>query len=302
MSQSIFDTFLKQTPVMRLSGREWQGRTFIKREDLRDNELGGNKWCKLAGHLEAARQHGHDHLLSVGGPWSNHLHALAMAGRRFGFATTALVRGQPVETPMLADARDAGMDVHFISLDRYRQRNSPGELARLASSYRPAWLVPEGGGGAEAMSGLARLAAEIKDQFPGKVVLAVPSGSGTTLAGLAAALPARFDVWGFQAFHDATLSLRVAGMLSGLDAEAGWSLHDTHAMKSHRRLPEHLSGFMTRFEAEECVPLEPVYMVRLMEALSSLLKQGGVPPDVTLVALHTGGLQGRRGHGLALAA
>lgn len=302
MSQSIVDTFTQQTPFIGLSGPGWQRRTFIKREDLRDAELGGNKWCKLAGHIEEAQRRGHDHLLSVGGPWSNHLHALALAGKRFGFSTTGLVRGRPVETPMLADARRAGMDVHFISPGQYKQRNAEGELGRLAASFRPAWLVPEGGGGPEAMPGLARLAAEIERQFPGKVLLAVPTGSGTTLAGLVAALPARFTVWGFQAFHDTGLASRVAGMLSGRRSCAAWQLHDTIAMQSHGRLPERLTAFMTQFEREENVLLDPVYMVRMMEALSMLLEHGHVPSDVTLVALHTGGLQGRRGHGLALAA
>ncbi len=302
MISSVFDTFLPQTPVTALSGPGWQQRVFIKREDLRDRELGGNKWCKLAGHILAARSQGFDHVLSVGGAWSNHLHALALAGRRFGIATTGLVRGEPMETPMLADARSAGMQIHFVPAPAYRQRNAEGELARLAAPYPPAWLVPEGGGGVESMLGLARLAAEIEKQFAGDVLLAVPVGSGTTLAGLVSALPARFQVWGFQAFHDPTLGSRLTAALDGCTPAAQWMLHETQGMRSHRRLPASLMHFMERFEAEEQVPLDPVYMVRMMDALSLQLEQGRIPSNVTLVALHTGGLQGRRGHGLALAA
>ncbi|MFP5429370.1 MAG: 1-aminocyclopropane-1-carboxylate deaminase/D-cysteine desulfhydrase [Gammaproteobacteria bacterium] len=302
MISSVFDTFLPQTPVTALSGSGWQQRVFIKREDLRDLELGGNKWCKLAGHLVAAREQGFDHVLSVGGAWSNHLHALALAGRRFGVATTGLVRGEPTETPMLADARSAGMQIHFVPTPRYRQRNAEGELARLAAPYPRAWLVPEGGGGAESMPGLARLAAEIEAQFAGDVLLAVPVGSGTTLAGLVRVLPARFQVWGFQAFHDPTLASRLTTILAGCKPAAQWALHSTQGMRSHRRMPASLARFMARFEMEEQVPLDPVYMVRMMDTLSLLLEQGHIPSNVTLVALHTGGLQGRRGHGLALAA
>lgn len=299
----LFSAFAEPTPIQLLAGN-WQAHfpVFMKREELRDPELGGNKWCKLAGHLVAARQQGHQRLLSVGGAWSNHLHALALAGRRFGFATTGLVRGSEVMTPTLADAQGAGMELHFIPRSIYRERHSHEGLEGLAKSYGHAWVIPEGGEGPHGLLGVARLAAEIESQVAGPVVLALPAGSGTTMAGLVAALPPRFQVWGFQAFHDASLGSRIAALLPPGHAGAEWRLHPTESMRSHRQLPESLRAFMHAFEREQDIALDPVYTVRMMSALQRLLAEADIPDNSTILALHTGGLQGRRGHDLALAA
>lgn len=302
MNSSVFSAFSAPTPLQLLRGR-WQTRhaVFMKREEQRDPELGGNKWCKLAGHLEAARQHGHDHLLSMGGAWSNHLHALALAGRRFGFATTGLVRGDGIMTPTLTDAMHAGMRIHFISREAYRDRHSAEGLSALVAAYGPAWVIPEGGEGAHGRVGILRLAREIEAQVSGSAIVAVPVGSGTTMAGLVQALHSRFQVWGFQAFHDVTLPARLQAMVSGKQS-AGWRLFTTPAMRAHRQLPEVLRSYMASFEAEQDMALDPIYTVRMMFALEQSLAMTDIPDNSTILALHTGGLQGRRGHGLALAA
>lgn len=305
MIANMLTDFSSPTPLQALTGLPGQiaCRVFMKREDLRDPELGGNKWCKLAGHLDAARVHGHHRLLSVGGAWSNHLHALAMAGRRFGFETVGLVRGEsPIMTPMLRDAMAAGMQVHFIPREIYRQRNLEGGLEALARPWGPCWLIPEGGAGPASQAGLSCLARELDQQTEGEVLLALPVGSGTTLAGLVHALPPRFQVWGFQAFQDSTLSARMTRQLATAGPSARWQLHPTLAMRSHRQLLPALEQLLQTFESEQGIPLDPVYTVRMMFALNQLLETGVIPDNTTIVALHTGGLQGRRGHGLALAA
>lgn len=304
MIASLFPEFSVPTPLHEIKGLTWHGRSrvFMKREDLRDSEIGGNKWCKLAGHLIAAREMGHTRLISVGGAWSNHLHALALAGRRFGFSTVGLVRGEAVMTPTLQDAVDAGMRIQFVSRENYRQRNSDEWLAELAKPHGPAWLIPEGGGGQAGHAGVAHLAAEIDQQVNGDVLLAVPVGSGTTFAGLVKALPSRFQVWGFQAFHDGTLAARISGQLPEQHAGAGWKLHQTPGMRSHRRLPVLLEDQLKSFEAEQGIALDPVYTVRMMAALEQLFESRVIPEDYTILVLHTGGLQGRRGHGFVKAA
>lgn len=302
MERSLSGWLSTPTPLARLSGERWQGRVWIKQEYLRDDELGGNKWCKLLGHLCAAREHGFEHVLSVGGSWSNHLHALALAGRRFGLATTGLVRGGPVDTEMLRDAKAAGMKIEFVSRGDYRLRNDPEQLARLASMYPSTWIIPEGGQGAAGMVGLSALAKEIVGQVEGDVVMAVPVGSGTTFAGLVNALPSRFHVLGFQSFRDEMLMERIHGALSSEGAGATWQLCETSGSRSHRVLPSPLLELMGDFEREEGIPLDPVYTVRMMDAIGQMLERDCLPSHSTIIALHTGGLQGRRGHGLALAA
>jgi 1-aminocyclopropane-1-carboxylate deaminase len=296
--------FSLPTPLQRLQGEVWNQRgiqVFMKREDERDDLLGGNKWCKLLGHLEQAAADGVQHLLSVGGLWSNHLHALAHAGQRYGLATTGIVRGSAEQmTVTLREAEAAGMQLRFVSRDEFRQRHDAIWQRRMCAESGAGRFIPEGGAGPESFAGLSRLAREIEQQMAGEILLAVATGSGTTLAGLRRALPARFSLCGFQAFADDTLHERVADMVD--DASAFWSLQETAAMRRHTVLPEALAFFMQTFEQQEKIPLDPVYTVRLMARLAELMTAGQVPDGSRIIALHSGGLQGRRGHSLRLAA
>ncbi len=272
----------------------------MKREDERDEHLGGNKWCKLLGHLEQARADGVQHLLSVGGLWSNHLHALAYAGQRYGFKTTGIVRGSAEQmTPALRDAQSAGMQLRFAVREEYRRRHDAAWQAELCAGAGSARFIPEGGAGVQALPGLRRLAHEIAGQTEGAVLLAVPVGSGTTLAGLRHALPSRIELLGFQAFADAGVAERIAA-LAGSDA--GWSLQATAAMRQHASLPPVLADFMQTFSREENIELDSVYTVRMMAALAGMIAAGRVPDACRVICLHSGGLQGRRGHFPALAA
>ncbi len=301
MAMFPLDAFSHPVRLQFLQGGEWSARGIrvaIKREDERDALLGGNKWCKLAGHLALAREQGFSRLLSVGGIWSNHLHALAHAGQRFGFETVGVVRGTPdAMTAMLREAAATGMQLEFVSREHYRSRHEAGWPAHFAKKFGPCLYIPEGGAGAPSVLGLAMLAREIAAQISGPVILATPAGSGTTLAGLRAELPSRFTVWGFQAFADAGLPARLQQVLTAA-APSSWRLFSTPAMRAHRELAVELADFLRSFEMAEGIPLDPVYTVRMLLCLRSLIADGTVPDGSTVIALHTGGLQGRRGHDL----
>jgi 1-aminocyclopropane-1-carboxylate deaminase/D-cysteine desulfhydrase-like pyridoxal-dependent ACC family enzyme len=51
----------------------------ILRLDLLHPEISGNKWFKLKYNIEEAMHYGQNTLLSFGGAFSNHLHAMAFA-------------------------------------------------------------------------------------------------------------------------------------------------------------------------------------------------------------------------------
>ncbi len=291
MSPLFADDFSRPTRLQPLAGDRWCGQArqlFIKREDERDPLLGGNKWCKLLGHLAAAQAAGCRHLLGVGGPWSNHLHALAHAGARYGFSTTGIVRGEACETAMLAEARAAGMQLHFVARGFYRQRQTPEGQAALRTFAPDAWLIPEGGAGAPSEPGLALLAGELAAQTAGPVELVLPVGSGTTLSGLVRHLPPRFRVTGVMAFHDPGLPLRLGAELAG--SAVPWRLLPGVAMRRHASLPLQLARLHQAFHEDEGVLLDTVYGVRMLAALPACRGEG------VLVMLHTGGLQGCRGH------
>ena len=80
---------------------------WCKRDDLIHPAISGNKWRKLKYHLLHAKEHGKRHLLSFGGAYSNHIHALAAAGCQSGLRTTGIIRGEydAVSNSTLRDAR-----------------------------------------------------------------------------------------------------------------------------------------------------------------------------------------------------
>ncbi|HEY0693163.1 MAG TPA: 1-aminocyclopropane-1-carboxylate deaminase/D-cysteine desulfhydrase, partial [Kribbella sp.] len=88
-------------------------RVMLKRDDLIHPECPGNKWRKLKYNLAAAKDGGHEALLTFGGAYSNHIRATAAAGYYGGFRTIGVIRGEehlPLN-PSLAYASSRGMEL-----------------------------------------------------------------------------------------------------------------------------------------------------------------------------------------------
>ena len=90
--------------------------------DFRSTPLhvSGNKVFKLAGHLDAFFASPKSSLVSFGGRWSNHLHALAAVAQCLSIPSIGLVRGYPEQplTATLQDCVDMGMTLKFCEIGR----------------------------------------------------------------------------------------------------------------------------------------------------------------------------------------
>jgi len=261
----------------------------------------GNKSFKLAGYFEQARQAGITRLVSFGGAWSNHLHALAAAGRQHGFETIGLVRGDDPgeDTAMLSDARRAGMRILRVSRQEYRRRHDSAYQQSLAARLGPCLLVPEGGASAVGARGCAAIADLIRRESPGATRIVLPVGTGATLAGLASRLDERAQLFGIAALKNATdLDQRVRDLLGELAPGqcARWQiLHDFHC-GGFARVDAPLREFVLAFEDVHGVPLEPVYTGKMLFGVHQLRKREAWDEATPVLAIHTGGLQGRRGY------
>jgi 1-aminocyclopropane-1-carboxylate deaminase len=69
-------------------------RLLLKRDDLINPDIPGNKWRKLKYNLVNAAAAGKHTLLTFGGAYSNHIRAVAAAGHYFGFETIGVIRGE----------------------------------------------------------------------------------------------------------------------------------------------------------------------------------------------------------------
>ena len=273
------------------------------RADTLDNEISGNKAWKLRLPLARALSEGCG-IISCGGGWSNHLHALAAAGTRLGIATHGLVRGHPEAplTPTLADARANGMQLSFISRAEYKQRDQEDFAARHGDGL---W-VPEGGGSIDGVAGLAPLAEALVAPLagsPAPQLVLLACGSGTTLAGVLSTLGERDGLrvvgvptmnHGDQLYHRVRRLLAESGGSEQQTPE--WGLWLGAQAGGFAKAPAWLIDFIQRFEAETGLEIEPVYTAKLFAALAHQLANGLIAPGTRVRVLHTGGLQGRRGY------
>ncbi|WP_028239326.1 1-aminocyclopropane-1-carboxylate deaminase/D-cysteine desulfhydrase [Stutzerimonas azotifigens] len=272
----------------------------LLRLDEVDPLLSGNKRYKLHGYLRQREATGAPGLISLGGPHSNHLHALAAAGRRHGFATVGLLRGEPRTTPTVADLEAFGMRLHWLGYGGYRARHQPGFWRVWQRRYPGFACVPEGGGGLTGALGCAPLVAQVQAQLPGfgwpdhhGWWLAV--GTGTTLAGLVIGEDGRRPVYGALAgpvTHG--VGAQVARLLDEHGRpDEGYRLVPA-ARRGFGRADDELLAFMADTERAARIPLEPVYTAKALLALREEIARGRFAAGTRLIVVHTGGLQGRR--------
>ncbi|WP_238582532.1 1-aminocyclopropane-1-carboxylate deaminase/D-cysteine desulfhydrase [Cellvibrio sp. OA-2007] len=274
----------------------------VRRDDLIDPVLSGNKFYKLFFNLQAAQVQGFTRVLSFGGAYSNHLHALAAAGKRYGFSTLGVVRGErPAHlSPTLSDAEAWGMTLIFIGRTEYRNKTEQALIADLKTRYGEFYLIPEGGANLAGAHGVLLLGQALEQQLKGDyTAVCIACGTGTSLAGLAAGIDAGKPALGFSVLKgEGGLGRDVNAIYNLLCTEQApnWRLiSGFHCGGYGKKHPDYLAQFWRDFERESCIPLDPVYTVKMFFGLNALVRQGYWPRGSRIVAIHSGGLQGRRG-------
>ncbi len=282
---------------------------WIKRDDQlflgRANAFCGNKWRKMAYNLLAAREQGFSKLLTFGGAFSNHITAVAAAGEHFGLETIGVIRGEELNAQSndsLQFASDCGMQLHFISRSDYRKKYMPEFLDSFRRTYGNFYFLPEGGTNDLALKGCAVLAAEIEAQLgfqPDYYCLSM--GTGGTAAGLISGLDGKSRVLIFPALKGDFLKLELQRLLhdAGMNHLSNWDIISDFHFGGYAKMDAALLEFIYQFEQNTSIQLDPIYTAKLFYGLFHLLEAGYFPKGSRIVAIHTGGLQGRKGFGMA---
>ena len=302
--------WLPQAPLEILQ-LDWLSRSGIEvailRLDQIDPLISGNKWFKLIEHLKAAELAGAKGIISLGGTHSNHLHALAAAGKRFGFSTVGLLRGHPQDTPTVQDLQAYGMQLHWLGYGGYRERHAAGFWEPWQALYPDLLAVPEGGGGVLGAQGCRQLKSMVAGQlnqlgwrdYDGWWLAC---GTGTTLAGLVLAEAGAHPVYGALAVPgDHGVAQQVESILQQAGApDTGYELLDA-SRGGFAKVDPQLLAFIEQTEQASSVALEPLYTGKALLALKQQIEAGKFQPGSRLIFIHTGGLQGRRGFSLTRA-
>jgi 1-aminocyclopropane-1-carboxylate deaminase/D-cysteine desulfhydrase-like pyridoxal-dependent ACC family enzyme len=278
-----------QHPVL----TEHEIHLYIKRDDLLHQIISGNKWRKLKYTLIPALNQGHRHFISMGGTYSNHLHALAYIGYKLGLKTTGLIRGQQPaeENHTLSDLRQWGMNLEFVSRSDFRElRKHRAHDSKPAKQYDGFW-IPEGGANQDALRGVSEILKEINMDFD---MLALACGTGTTLAGLAKALPEKKRVLGFSALKGGGFLEKDVKKLIKNNSLTNWSINFDYHFGGFAKTNEELISFIDDFQLDNKIPLEPIYNGKMLFGLFDMIKKEYFKKGKTIIAIHTGGLQGNR--------
>ncbi|NKB31899.1 MAG: pyridoxal-phosphate dependent enzyme [Pseudomonadales bacterium] len=275
----------------------------VLRLDLLHPHLGGNKWFKLRLNLEQARQQGKNVLLSFGGAYSNHLRALAAAGKRFGFKTIGLVRGELTEplNPVLQFAQEQGM--HLVPMDRtsYRLKHTESFLTELQENYADAYVIPEGGSNRLGVLGCKEIVNFLPPGNSGESrILALACGTAATMSGLIAGIAERniqaTEVLGFSVLKaSGYLSSEIETNLSNYFPEQNlnkvpWKIEERFHGGGYAKSNPELNGFLSEWQQSSSMPIEPVYTGKLFWGLKQMIELGEIERGSEVIALHSGGV------------
>ena len=267
-------------------------RLYMKCEDLIHPIISGNKWRKLKYNLIQALESGHNHLISMGGAYSNHLHALAYIGYKLGIKTTGIIRGEQPEqeSQTLLDLRQWGMHLKFVDRETFRQYRQYREPdAKPAKDYGGFWIT-EGAANQYSLPGVAEILNDINIDYD---VLALSCGTGTTLAGLINTLPANKTLLGIAALKGKDFLEKDINKLLKTRRN-NWSLNLDYHFGGFAKQNDELRSFIKDFQEQTNIPLEPIYNGKMLFGIFDLIKKDYFRKEQKIIAIHTGGLQGNR--------
>lgn len=266
---------------------------FIKREDLLHPYISGNKYRKLKYNLDQARKEQKTTLLTFGGAYSNHILAVAAAGKEYGFTTMGVIRGEELrdkisENPTLQKAQEFGMVFDFISREQYRDKHNPAYIKKLQEKFGDCYVIPEGGTNDLAIRGCAEILTEEDADFD-YVCCAV--GTGGTIAGIINCSKPGQQVLGFPVLKGDFLNEDICRFA----VNENWKLIADYHFGGYGKVTDELVQFINGFYQAYKIPLDPVYTGKMVFGVLDLIAKKWFPDNAKILMIHTGGLQGVAG-------
>lgn len=263
------------------------------RTDLIPGHLSGNKYFKLKYNLAYAKEKGYSQLLTFGGAFSNHLYAVAAAGKDFQFQTIGLVRGEELRdktrNPTLSFCEKKGMELHFVDRSTYRKKDQPDYLKKLQTQFPKAYIIPEGGSNDLAVKGTSEI---LNKQSHSYTHICCSAGTGGTVAGIIQSSQKDQKVLVFPALKDSDF---LHSMIQRYTDKKNYSLINDYHHGGFAKYSDNLLTFVNDFKSQHGIPLEPIYTGKMVFGLMDLIKKDYFPQGSCLLVIHTGGLQSIEG-------
>lgn len=270
----------------------------IKREDLIHSFVSGNKFRKLKYNLLEAKTQNKDTLLTFGGAFSNHIAAVAYAGKDKGFKTIGIIRGDELrgkisENPTLQFAENCGMQFEFVSREEYRLKGENHFLEKLKMKFGDFYLIPEGGTNELAIKGCEEILTENDADFD---FICCAVGTGGTISGIINSVLDHQKVLGFPSLKGDFLQDEIRNFVE----TQNWELITGYHFGGYGKVSEELIAFINQFYAETKIPLDPIYTGKMVFGVIDLISENYFPANSKILLIHTGGIQGIQGMNIKL--
>lgn len=259
--------------------------------------ISGNKWFKLKYNLQEAQNQQKNTLLTFGGAFSNHIYAVAHAGKEFQFQTIGIIRGEELANqwqtnPTLSEAVSLGMKLYFVSRNEYREKEKGTVFQEIYQ--RNMYVIPEGGTNEHAIKGTMEI---ITNEHSNYDFIACSVGTGGTISGLSLAAKSHQTILGFSSLKNADF---LHQEIERFSHKKNFKLFLSHHFGGYGKVTTELMEFITLFQQKYNVPLDPIYTAKMMLGLTQEIEKGSFAKNSKILAIHTGGLQGVKGMKIAL--
>ena len=257
----------------------------------------GNKLYKLQPNIDYIKQQSYQQLLSFGGAFSNHIHALALYAASLGLHSIGIIRGEKeyANNPTLSAASKAGMTLLFVDRGTYRLRHNKDYLQTLQQQYPKAFIIPEGGSNTLALQGCSILMQQINQHYLDDNtalpdVISVACGTGTTFAGLVKGALKNQSVQGYLVLKDKSVYTTVDKLLGDKISKS------KHAIQSadfggYAKFDSELLNFILEFLEQTNILLDPIYTSKMCRQLLQNIEDGKFKSGSRIAIVHSGGLQ-----------
>lgn len=251
---------------------------YIYLDNLNHPMLSGNKLRKLYANIEFALANNYKTIITIGGNFSNYLHACSFIPELTGLNVVAIIKGHEpkIYGSLLKELRDREIPMYFFPRKDLKE-NSPTILSKLSSDYPNSIIIPEGGNNELAHIGFSPL---VKNHFDWVDKLCVGVGTGSTYRSMLQYKSPNTKLIGYAAVNDFSLE---------------GEIQFEYTLGGFAKMNDELLQFAEEFKIKTTITLDPIYTTKMIYGIIEDYKKGRHLPDEKIVAIHTGGLQGWNG-------
>lgn len=246
--------------------------------------ISGNKWFKLKYHLDNFNAGNYTGITTFGGAWSNHIVATACMCYLQKINCIGIIRGEkPAQfSETLQEAINYGMQLKFISRDKYKNKTSESFLDTIKADFPGHYIIPEGGAGQIGQRGASEIMRYAGENNYTHIACAV--GTATMFRGIHKSISKDQELFGIV-------------VLKGWNEESkgdNAKLLLNYHFGGYAKYNDGLLSFMNEFYQATNIPTDIVYTGKLAFAIFDLLKSNYFTGSDKILMVHSGGLQGNR--------